>query len=312
MDTILNNLDSSARESLFSALMERWPDLVAIVEQSTGRLAHINQTGMHMLGTTNYAEAEALLREIGAFNYETAGIPYGSKISHGERVWKGHNGEQVTGFLESVLLRQDDKDYHCLYISNITPNDQYKQLLSKELQRFEALFNYANIGILVAGRQGEIVMINDYALSQFGYRREELLGEKVEKLVPERIHHKHVGHRRRFNVHPQSRPMGSGLDLFAVRKDGSEFPVEISLSHYQNDEGAFVIAYINDITERKKTEERIEQLNNDLEQMVEERTLQLQAALQDLERSKEDLMAALGKEKGIKRTEIPFCVTGVS
>jgi len=182
----------------------------------------------------------------------------------------------------------------------------YQKEMEKELQRFGALFDYASIGILVTNKQGEIIMINDFALEQFGYPREELLGATVEQLLPAQLRHKHTAHRERYAAHPQSRPMGIGLDLFAIRKDGTEFPVEISLSHYENEEGSFVIAYINNITARKQAEAKIERLNNELEQMVEERTQQLREAMEMLERSKEDLTIALGKEKELSELKSRF------
>lgn len=182
----------------------------------------------------------------------------------------------------------------------------YKKEYNKELQRFEALFNYASIGILVSNEQGEIVLINDFALKQFGYEREELTGKKIEVLMPKRVHHSHVHHRENYHHHPQSRPMGIGMDLFATRKDGSEFPVEISLSQYKHDEGAFVIAYINNITERKKSEEKIEHLNNELEHKITERTQQLTHALEQLEHSKAEVMTALNKEKELSELKSRF------
>jgi len=185
-------------------------------------------------------------------------------------------------------------------------NNVYKKEYNKELQRFEALFNYASIGILVTNQQGQIVLINDFALTQFGYEREELVGEYIEQLLPKRFRERHVGHRDHYSHHPQSRPMGIGLDLFAVRKDGSEFPVEISLSQYRHDEGAFVIAYINNITERKKAEEKIEKLNNELEHKISERTQQLTNALEQLEQSKQEVMAALDKEKELSELKSRF------
>ena len=185
-------------------------------------------------------------------------------------------------------------------------NSVYKKEYNKELQRFEALFNYASIGILVTNQQGQIVLINDFALTQFGYDRDDLVGEYIERLLPKRFRDRHVGHRNHYNHHPQSRPMGIGLDLFAVRKDGTEFPVEISLSQYEHEEGSFVIAYINNITERKKAEEKIEKLNNELEHKISERTQQLTTALEQLEHSKQEVMAALDKEKELSELKSRF------
>jgi len=185
-------------------------------------------------------------------------------------------------------------------------NNLYKKEYDKELQRFEALFNFASIGILVTNRQGEIVLINDFALEQFGYQRDELIGQTIERLLPMRFRPKHEEYRDGFSSQPQSRPMGIGMDLFALKKDGSEFSVEVSLSQYQHEEGSFVISYINNITERKKAEEKLEKMHNELEQKIAERTQQLTHALEQLELSKQEVMIALNKEKELSELKSRF------
>ena len=112
----------------------------------------------------------------------------------------------------------------------------------------EALFNYASMSIIVADSKGKILLANPFAQKQFGYLGEELIGRKVELLIPGRFHKKHVGHREKYVTHPQDRPMGVGLDLFALRKDGTEFPVEVSLGHYSNHDQQYIIAFISDTT----------------------------------------------------------------
>lgn len=297
MSLSINDLDINFQLGMFAAIMERMPGLVAIREQGNNRLIYINDAGMKMLGTDDYAELELLIDQNqlgnGSFSTRTTEGDLPAK----ERKWRNIRGETFQGLYEEILLRSSNKEYCFFRITDILTDRKFKQQLNRELERFGALFDYASIGILVTNQQGEIILINDFALDQFGYKREELLGHKVEILIPKRVHHRHEKHRDRYNAHPQSRPMGIGMDLFAVRKDGSEFPVEISLSHYANDEGHFVIAYVNNITERKKSEEKIEKLNNELEIMVEERTQQLTKALEQLEISKEELTIALGKEK---------------
>src|ERR1700684_1812957 len=120
--------------------------------------------------------------------------------------------------------------------------------------QFEALFNYATIGIVVTDRSGIIINFNKYAETQFGYNSEELTGKPVEILIPHNLHGVHIGHRNGFYEHPEPRKMGEGRDLFALKKDGTEFPVEISLSHYVIDGETFVIAFVVDITVRKRSE----------------------------------------------------------
>lgn len=147
---------------------------------------------------------------------------------------------------------------------------------------FDVLFRYATLGIIVTNAEGKIVLANPFLLKQFGYTEEEIVGQPVEKLIPARFGHRHVHHRDGFNQHPHSRPMGIGLDLFALRKDGSEFPVEISLGAYKTSEGQFVVAFVSDISLRKASENELKELNAQLEKKVEERTGSLSEALAQL------------------------------
>lgn len=179
-------------------------------------------------------------------------------------------------------------------------------MFSNEKQLVEAIFSHASIGILVANDQGEILLANPFMLVQFGYAKEELTGKKVEVLIPGRFHHKHVHHREGFSSHMQNRPMGLGMDLFGVRKDGSEFPVEVSLCHYRNDDSNLVIAFINNIAIRKKAEEEIRRLNDELEDKVEQRTFQLKETMNKLEESKEELAKSLNKEKELNELKSRF------
>lgn len=148
-------------------------------------------------------------------------------------------------------------------------------------QEFEALFNNAAIGIITVDVRGDIVLVNQFALKQFGYEADELIGQKIEVLIPRRYKEKHVEHRTRYYGHnPHSRPMGTGMDLFAVKKDGTEFPVEVSLSVYNTLDGMFSIAFISDITIRKESDNALIRLNAELEQKVRERTQSLEEALE--------------------------------
>ena len=106
----------------------------------------------------------------------------------------------------------------------------------------DALFLFASEGIIVANEIGEITRVNPSAERLFGYQKEELLGKKIEILMPKRVTHKHVDLREKYNHAPDPRTMGAGRELYALKKDGSEFPIEISLSPYSNSFGKYVIA----------------------------------------------------------------------
>lgn len=122
-------------------------------------------------------------------------------------------------------------------------------------ERFRLAVEAAPSGMIMADSEGRIILLNAYTEKLFGYGRDELTGQKLEMLVPERFRGKHSGLRAGYITQPTIRPMGVGRDLFALRKDGSEFPVEIGLSPIATDQGTMVLAAIVDITERKQSEE---------------------------------------------------------
>ncbi len=160
---------------------------------------------------------------------------------------------------------------------------------------FEAFFEYATMGILVTDANGQITAINPFALKEFGYSEEELIGKKVEILIPQRFGNRHIHHREKYAETPQTRPMGVGMDLFGVRKDGAEFPVEVSLGHYTDNGSKYVVAFITNISVRKAAEAEIEKLNIELENTVSHRT-------KELKKSKETLENALSFQKTLLDT----------
>jgi PAS domain S-box-containing protein len=169
-----------------------------------------------------------------------------------------------------------------------------------------ALFNHASLGIVVVNSEGKILSINPFALKLFNYTAEEIINKPVEVLIPGRFHHKHVHHRHVYTHDPKRRPMGLGMDLFAVKKDGTEFPVEVSLGNFDNNGEQNVIAFVSDIAIRKEAEREIIKLNDELESTVEQRTEQLTNALHQLERSKEELSKSLEKEKELNELKSNF------
>ena len=129
---------------------------------------------------------------------------------------------------------------------------------------FYRLFEFAPDAIVVVDQQGVIRRANAKTEQMFGYRREELVGQPVEVLIPDRFTERHVGYRSKYLHEPRTRPMGAGLELFGRRKDGSEFPVEIGVSPVRTDEGQFVLASIIDITQRTEAERGLRENQREL------------------------------------------------
>ncbi|HWB23856.1 MAG TPA: PAS domain-containing sensor histidine kinase [Chitinophagaceae bacterium] len=195
----------------------------------------------------------------------------------------------------------------------------YRSIESDQTQT-NALFEHATEGMILTNSKGEIILINPAALNLFHFTKEELLGKSIEVLIPARLHGMHEKYRDSFYRAPSNRSMGHGRDLRAKTKDGSEFPVEVSLSYYKQKNEFFVIAFIVDITARKQYEQELIQrkeqlenitadirlLNAELENKVEERTMILKEALQQLEISQEELNLALNKEKELNEIKSKF------
>src|SRR5829696_2576632 len=173
-------------------------------------------------------------------------------------------------------------------------------------QGIDALFLYATEGILVVNAEGEIIKINPSAEKLFGYEKDELLGKKVEALIPRKLAKQHLNHREKYDANPHARAMGKDIELFGLKKDGKEFPVEISLSPYSTPEGNFVIAFIIDVTLRKQAEANLKNYSAELEKQVKNRTLILEEAIHELEKTKKELNNALEKEKELSELKSRF------
>ena len=164
---------------------------------------------------------------------------------------------------------------------------------------YRMLFTSAAEGLVVVDASGNMLMQNPRLCAMFGYEMGELDGQPVEVLLPSSLHDRHVAHRARYNSKPMQRSMGMGMNLEGRRKDGSTLPVEVSLNHFDLDGVRYVMGLVTDITLRRKAEQELQRINQELEERVEQRT----AELREAERS---VREALEKERELHTLKSRF------
>ena len=210
-----------------------------------------------------------------------------------EVLFRRKNGQFFLGRLDMAHFDCDGHKCVLQRIINIDTQRIFSENLFREIKKFEALFQYATIPILLVNKEGRIILANEQATTMFGYKMQVITSMKVEELIPDRFRERHVEHRNKYETKPENRPMGRGMQLSARLSDGSELPVEISLGHYRIEEEPYVIAFIIDISKRleiennlrrqkeevEKAKQEIEKLNEELEHKVELRTQELSDAL---------------------------------
>lgn len=165
---------------------------------------------------------------------------------------------------------------------------------------FKALFEHSSLGIVISNANGNIEKSNLFASKMFGYNLGELTGQKVEVLLPTALRQRHIVYREEYIKNPQPRSMGSSLNLFAIKKDGTLFPVEVSLTFFEAEGRRLIVSFVNDITERKNAENDLKKLTEELESKVNERTKELSDAMLELHHTNEGLKQEMEQRKKVE------------
>jgi PAS domain S-box-containing protein len=268
--SVVDITERKRAEARFRAVVESSPNGIVMIDPG-GKIVLVNRETDRLFG---YARDEILgqpierlvperfRREHPTFRTDFFAHPQGRSMGAGRDLFGlRKDGTEVPIEIGLNPIETDEGLFVLASVVDITERERAEA-------RFRVAVESSPSGMVIINRAGRIELVNRETERLFGYSRDELIGQPIERLVPDRLRERHPSFRIDFFADPQARAMGAGGDLFGVRKDGTEIPVEIGLNPIETNEGPFVLASVVDITERKRVETELRSSNEELERFA--------------------------------------------
>ena len=306
---------------LTDILINQAPEFVGVYDAAQGWFTRVNRAGVQLLGYASehdfLAEPARSLRTPAFSAAGWAALRAGAEREgrqEAEAEISRPGGGVFQARIELTYFQVESAPFFLVRLTEQNRLHQVEHELAQSVRRYEAVFASATIGILVCDRAGSIISANQMAHQQFGYAADALVGQRIDALVPMAAGRHHDKLRESFNARPSVRAMGAHHgDLEGQRRDGTVFPVQVSLSHFTLDDQLYVVSYVLDITLKRNADQalraerqRVERLNADLEQKVADRTHALMSTLEQLEQRKDELAKALATEQELGELKSRF------
>jgi PAS domain S-box-containing protein len=267
---------SQREEKVVTSILDTAKDLLIITLDRKGRILQFNRAAQELTGYSLKEVKGKRLWDFLSIREERAQVKSSFEevlkggTAQGETHWLTKRGQpRLIAWNNTVAVSDDSAVDYVIHTGvDVTNREEAQEHARESEATMRALLETAAQAIVAVDGNGRIALVNAAAETVFGYTRRELVGQPMEILVPERLRATHAGNRSAYLLQPRTRPMGIGLNLSGIRKDGSEFPVEVSSSYVETKGGMLSVAFISDITERKRNETTLLEYQKELQTLT--------------------------------------------